>query len=201
MGGLAIDLATRRRLRINGHVVENEGGRITLAVDEAYPNCPKYIQRRFPKPATSALHEETQNASGGVITPEVREILQVADTMFVASSNPRGGTDVSHRGGAPGFLSVQDEHSLLVPDYRGNSMFNTLGNLVLEPAAGILVIDFARSRTLQLTGQAHVDWDRVGSPKAPETGRSWTFLVERWLLRPLPQRYEWEFFDYSPFNP
>lgn len=202
MGGLAIELATRRRLRINGHVIGRQPDLLTVAVDEAYPNCPKYIQRRFLKPTPATYSEESRSESGSALTGVARKIVEAADTMFVASSNPTGGIDVSHRGGHSGFVTVVDERSVSVPDYQGNSMFNTLGNFSLNSAAGILIVDFASHRTLQLTGNAQVHWDQAkGDHAGGNTGRSWTLSVEHWLLRQLPLAYEWEFLDYSPFNP
>lgn len=202
LGALAIDLASRRRLRINGRVIEDEPGLLTMTVDEAYPNCPKYIQRRLLKPRHEFHPEPGGIESGSALTGVAREIVEEADTLFVVTSNPKGGADVSHRGGYPGFVTVVDEDALSVPDYKGNSMFNTLGNLVVNPAAGILIVDFANLRILQMTGKAYTQWHEASSAQASAgTGRSWTFRVERWLLRPLRVAIEWEFVDPSPFNP
>jgi predicted pyridoxine 5'-phosphate oxidase superfamily flavin-nucleotide-binding protein len=202
VGGLAIDLATRRRLRINGRVIVNQPDLLTIAVEEAYPNCPKYIQRRLIKRGPDRRPEQSRIESGSAITGAAREIVEGADTLFVASSNPNGGADVSHRGGHPGFVTVVDEQTLSVPDYRGNGMFNTLGNFTLNPAAGILFVDFINHQTLQMTGEAHIHWHRASSVReGGGTGRSWTFRVERWLLRPLQVAMEWEFVDSWPFNP
>jgi predicted pyridoxine 5'-phosphate oxidase superfamily flavin-nucleotide-binding protein len=97
--------------------------------------------------------------------------LAHADTAFVASAAPaaRGhagaaGVDVSHRGGKPGFVKVRGgddgaPHVLVLPDFRGNFLFNTLGNVTANPRAGVLVLDFARGDVLQLTGTAEVVWD------------------------------------------
>lgn len=202
IGTLAVDLATRRRLRINGRLTAIEPDFLTATVEEAYPNCPKYIQRRLLRLEPIAPPRTGLGEGGDTITSVVRAIIEGADTLFVASSNPHGGTDASHRGGHPGFVTVMDERTLTVPDYRGNSMFTALGNIYLNPPAGILIVDFAGHRTLQLTGEAHVHWDRtrdvrLGTP----TGRSWTLRVARWLLRPLPVVADWEFVDSSPYNP
>jgi predicted pyridoxine 5'-phosphate oxidase superfamily flavin-nucleotide-binding protein len=202
LGALAIDLASRRRLRINGRVIKNRPQLLTVAVEEAYPNCPKYIQRRFLMPGRDLRPARRPAEIGNAITDAVREMIETADTMFVASSSPNGGTDCSHRGGPPGFITIINEPTLKVPDYQGNSMFNTLGNIARNPATGILIVDFANRRTLQMTGKAHIHWHPATSAQANgNTGRSWMFDVERWRLRPLPVAHEWEFLDYSPFNP
>ena len=125
-----------------------------------------------------------------------------SDTFFVASSHPERGVDVSHRGGNPGFVEVLDERTLRVPDYVGNGLYNTLGNFVSHPQAGLLFIDFDAGTTLQLIGVPKIRWeldradDRTGG-----TRRYWDFTVQRWLVREIPQRVECEFLDYSPFNP
>jgi uncharacterized protein len=201
LGTLAIDLATRRRLRINGRVVVDEPNLLTIEVDEAYPNCPKYIQRRLLKRLPDLHREQPGTTNGNGITGVVGDIIERADTLFVASADPKGRTDVSHRGGRRGFVTVVDEHTLRVPDFRGNGMFNTLGNFVVNPKAGILIVDFSNHQTLQITGEAHIRWEQAADLHERETGRSWTYQVSHWLLRPLRATMEWEFMDFSPYNP
>lgn len=202
LAGLAIDLGTRRRLRINGRVIASEPNLLTVAVEEAYGNCPKYIHRRLLKLRADSRPGGGRVEHGSAITGVAREIVESADTFFVASANPHGGADVSHRGGHAGFVSVVNERTLSVPDYRGNSMFNTLGNLVINPAAGILIVDFVGRRTLQMTGDAEIHWPEVANyQEGADTGRSWTFRVRRWVLSPLHAPVEWEFVDFSPYNP
>ena len=64
--------------------------------------------------------------------------------------------NASHRGGPPGFVEVVDDRTLRIPDYVGNSMLNTLGNLTVNPHAGLVVLDFGPNRTLQLTRRAEI---------------------------------------------
>ena len=99
-------------------------------------------------------------------THEARALIARSDTLFVATHAParrRGetgrGADVSHRGGRAGFVRVEDERSFLVPDFTGNFFFMTLGNLQLNPRAGVLFIDFDTGDLLTLTGTAEVVWD------------------------------------------
>jgi hypothetical protein len=130
-----------------------------------------------------------------------RRIIAGADTFFIASANPAGNLDASHRGGRPGFVQV-GENELWIPDYPGNGMFNTLGNLSLHPPAGLLFIDFAGSESLQLTGVTALDF----AADAPDrgtggTGRGWTFTPRRWRRAPLPATLRTELLDYSPHNP
>ena len=152
--------------------------------------------------AVGVCLDHVEPRSGGILSPSQRASIGAADTFFVASAHSERGVDVSHRGGNPGFVEVLDERTLRVPDYAGNSMFNTLGNFVANPRAGLLFIDFDANRTLQLVGTAEIQWeldesnDRTGG-----TRRYWDFTGERWLERELTHHVEWELLDYSPFNP
>jgi predicted pyridoxine 5'-phosphate oxidase superfamily flavin-nucleotide-binding protein len=108
-----------------------------------------------------------------------RAQIAAADTFFVATWSGAGvdggGVDVSHRGGPAGFVRVEGD-TLVIPDYRGNRYFNTLGNLMLEPRAALLFVDFAAGRMLQLQGAAEVLWDAHDLPHAE---RTWRFTVAR----------------------
>jgi hypothetical protein len=203
IGMLAIELATRRRLRVNGNLRLADDETLRLEVIEAYPNCPKYIQRRhIAQVSLGELRNEVEARSGEILTPSQREFIAEAHTFFVASAHPERGVDASHRGGNPGFVEVLDDRTLRIPDYAGNGMFNTLGNFVANPRAGLLFIDFDANQTLQLIGKPEIRFeldepnDRTGG-----TRRYWDFTVERWLERELPHRVESELLDFSPFNP
>ncbi len=204
IGMLAIELSSRRRLRINGTIVRLASDRLQLNVVESYPNCPKYIQRRHVvrNPDSTATKQNSQPQVGRFLTSEQQQWITAADTLFVASAHPSRGVDTSHRGGNPGFVQILDERSLRIPDYSGNSMFNTLGNLVVNPHAGLVFLDFDRHRTLQLTGRATIQWhlDNSNDPTGG-THRYWDFEIDRWLESDLPQSLNWEFLDFSPHNP
>jgi uncharacterized protein len=147
VGGLALEPATRRRMRLNGNATTTADG-ITIALDQVYSNCPKYIATRHAMPHATAPRRAPANL----------ERLTRADTAFVATRAPEG-ADVSHRGGSPGFLHV-DGDTVSWPDFQGNAMFNTLGNLVVDPACGLTVVDPEDGTTLYLTGHATVADDR-----------------------------------------
>lgn len=200
---LAIDLESRRRLRINGVVRALDEERVEVSVREAYPNCPKYIQRRQVRGYTGA-RPDAEPAVRGVALDDVRSrLIERADTLFVASRHPARGLDVSHRGGEPGFARVVGANRLRIPDYHGNSMFNTIGNLMVDDRAGLLFLDFEGGRLLQLTGTAAVRFDVEEDPRQPTggTGRYWDFHVARWADRPATTRFAWESLDASPYNP
>lgn len=204
LGMLFIDLGKRRRYRVNGTVRHINGRHIDVDVREAYPNCPQYIQRRQlrerPQPEAPAL--PGQAARGTVLGGIVADIVRQADTVFVASRHAASGADASHRGGNRGFVQVLDETTLRIPDYHGNSLFNTLGNFAVDPHAGLWIPDFEHGQLLQLTGTATLQWngDEAANPTGG-TGRHWDVKVEQWLLRDLPLALEWEYLDASPFNP
>jgi uncharacterized protein len=204
LGILAIELSSRRRLRINGTIAQLTRDRLRLDVLESYPNCPKYIQRRhiFRNPDSIDTKPEFQSRFGISLTSEQQHWITSSDTLFVASANPNHGVDASHRGGNPGFVQILDERSLRIPDYSGNSMFNTLGNFVVNPYAGLLFVDFDRGRTLQLTGKAIIQWhlDNVADTTGG-TRRYWDYEIEQWVETDLPQLFNWEFLDFSPYNP
>jgi predicted pyridoxine 5'-phosphate oxidase superfamily flavin-nucleotide-binding protein len=200
VGMLLIDLATRRRLRINGRITRSTPGQLRLDVDAAYPNCPKYIQRRHL--TISGSKGSSAPRRGRSLEDDQLSLIRKADTFFVASAHPIRGVDASHRGGNPGFIRVLDNHKIRIPDYVGNSMFSTLGNFAENPRAGLLFFDIEGSRTLQLVGRPEIQWELDDPLHATgNTKRYWDLEIDRWLEMDLPYRLEWEFLDYSPHNP
>lgn len=201
IGMLVIELASRRRLRINGTIDQIVSEQLRLNVMEAYPNCSKYIQRRHLN-VKEAPKQVSEPQLGQSLTSKQQQWIAAADTLFVASAHPIHGVDASHRGGNPGFVQILDNRTLRIPDYAGNSMFNTLGNLVVNPHAGLVFLDFDHNRTLQLIGRTTIQWN-LDNPTHPTGGthRYWDFEIEQWLETGLPKPLHWEFFDYSPHNP
>jgi predicted pyridoxine 5'-phosphate oxidase superfamily flavin-nucleotide-binding protein len=157
VGLLLIDPATRRRMRVNGRARPDGASGLEVTTREVYANCPKYIRPRevaLPGAVTSPVRLGSSLDAG-----QMRRLAD-ADTLFLASRHPVAGADVSHRGGARGFVHVTAPDRLVIPDYSGNMMFNTLGNLAADPRAGLLLLDFQRGGTLQLSGRARIEWDR-----------------------------------------
>ncbi len=170
---LGIQLETRRRNRANGRIAFAGEGGLLVGVRQSFGNCPQYIHPRRLEVEPSAEPFETFTG----LDEAARAQIAAADTFFVATgSGPRvenGGVDVSHRGGPAGFVRIEGDE-LVIPDYRGNRYFNTLGNLLLEPRAALLFVDFAAGRMLQLQGTAEVLWDARDLPHAE---RTWRFKV------------------------
>jgi hypothetical protein len=200
IGMLFIEIGSRRRYRVNGRVADPDGDALVVEVSEAFPNCPKYISRRHLVVGPAGA-DDTPAEVGTRLGDAERRIIAGADTCFVASANPEGNLDASHRGGRPGFVEVRDD-GLWIPDYPGNGMFNTLGNLTVHPAAGLLFIDFAGDETLQLTGTTAIDLDAGDSDGGTGgTSRAWTFTPTSWRRAPLARRLRAELLDLSPHNP
>jgi predicted pyridoxine 5'-phosphate oxidase superfamily flavin-nucleotide-binding protein len=191
VGALVIDLETRRRLRANGVVSWRLPRSLAIGLREVFWNCPRYIQRR--ELAASALHEEAPT--------DVRAWIESADTLFVASHHVERGADASHRGGAPGFVRMLGPNRLELPDYPGNTMFQTLGNLTLDPRIGLAFPDFERGRVLQLSGTARIDWDPARAALFPGAERVVEVSVERSVERALPGAPRWRTVEPSPHNP
>ncbi len=203
VGVLLLETVSRRRLRLNGNLRNVDDSHWNLEVAEAYPNCPQYIQRRQVRVELDSPVEAPSTVSRGKeLEPRHLELIRKSDVFFVASAHPDRGVDASHRGGFPGFVQVMDSQTLRVPDYSGNSMFNTLGNFIINPHAGLVFIDFEHQSSLQLIGKPEIVWEADAQDDAREgTGRAWDFVVELWQETPFPSRVHEEFLDYSPHNP
>src|SRR5262249_33115503 len=152
---LAIDLATRRRYRMNGRGTLDDDG-LLVEVEQVYANCPQYIHPRRLEPGQAPSPPGARSVLGAALAARQQSWIAAADTFFIASTHPTRGADASHRGGGPGFVHVLDPARLSFPDYPGNNMFNTLGNLAVEPRAGLVFPDFETGNTLQLSGRATV---------------------------------------------
>jgi predicted pyridoxine 5'-phosphate oxidase superfamily flavin-nucleotide-binding protein len=185
IGATAIDLATRRRIRVNGAVAGVSPHGFVLRVEECFGNCPQYIQRRevlevAEAPAPDDIDRARRLAveSAG-LAPKIADRIRAADTFFLGTSHPHRGPDCSHRGGAPGFVRVEG-NSLWWPDYHGNNMFTSIGNLAVEPAAALLFVDFELKQMIHLSGTASVEFDEPGRPGDDDrTGRRVRFEVDR----------------------
>ena len=171
IGLLGLEPHTRRRNRMNGVVKGVHAAGFEVKLTQSFGNCPKYIQARepvfLPGPHTKApvIVQSTQ------LDDAARSMIKNADTLFIATAyaaennaekagdDPAHGVDVSHRGGKPGFVRVDADGTLTVPDFTGNFFFNTLGNIAANPRAGLLFIDFETGDLLYLAVSAEIVWD------------------------------------------
>lgn len=194
IGMLGIELPTRRRNRVNGRILAVDDEGFTLEVEQSFGNCPQYIRTRY-YAALRPARGRVESFEG--LPDAARELIGEAETAFVASSTPAqdgvpGSADLSHRGGKPGFVGIGDDGALVVPDYRGNRYFNTLGNLAINPRAGLLFIDFAAGDLLQLTGTAKIVWDGPEVAAFAGAQRLWRLAptAGQWLRGAFPLRMD-----------
>ena len=166
VGMLGIELATRRRNRLSGHIKPSNSG-FAIDVRQSFGNCPQYIHervwRRVPSGGTP-----TAKSSDALSDEQIKRI-QTADTLFIGTgqkgktAHASDGFDASHRGGAPGFVAVANKGHLRIPDYAGNNFFNTIGNLLENPRIGLVFVDFETGGLLQVSGRASIDWEATDS--------------------------------------
>jgi hypothetical protein len=170
VGLIVIELAAARRFRINGVLAGIDGDGLVIEADQAYGNCPSYISRRGVQITLGGGTAEAVRSSA--LTAEQQRLITTADTFFLGTVHPQRGADTSHKGGRPGFVRVEPDGSLWWPDYAGNNMFNSLGNLVDDPEAALLFLDFASGRALHVSGAAQLEWTGPGAPGDDgDTGR------------------------------
>ena len=209
LGLLGIELTSRRRNRMAAHITATSNNQITLSVDQAFGNCPQYIQDRelVKLPPSSVTPAKVTKLTS--FDQLAQDLIKKSDTFFVASYASSGndaisdGADVSHRGGRPGFIRVDNKDTLTIPDYLGNFHFNTLGNFVENPKAGLLFIDFETGNVFTVTGTVEIIWDDIKSD-SPDADffegaeRLWKFHIDHgyWIQNGLPLR--WKLNEFSP---
>ena len=166
IGILGIELHSRRRNRLNGTVTAIADDFFEVKVSQSFGNCPQYIQAR----SFAYIAAGENKPDGKEITDFGRSeynLISSADTFFIAtayqteSADLTTGVDASHRGGKPGFVRLDDQRTLTIPDFSGNRHFNTIGNLEMNPYAGLLFLNFESGDLLYLTGVAEVIWSET----------------------------------------
>jgi predicted pyridoxine 5'-phosphate oxidase superfamily flavin-nucleotide-binding protein len=206
VGLIVLEPWTRRRMRVNGRAVPGERG-LLLQPDQVYANCPKYIQTRTVEEAdqAAAAHRRERETStpGSRALGDVtqRALIGDADTFFLATHTPGQGADMSHRGGNPGFVTVVDDTHLSWPEYAGNGMYMSLGNLLHEPRCALVFPDWSTGRTLHLRGRALVDWDAGRAASVPQAQCLVDFEVEEVVEIAGGMPLHWRFGEYHRFNP
>lgn len=186
VGLLGIELHTRRRNRVNGWLQPGPNG-LQLRVEHSFGNCPQYIQARGLKFAhVPGMQPIGPTSSGVSLDATASAMITAADTFFVASyldhADGTRAVDASHRAGKAGFVRVQGNR-LSIPDFAGNLHFNTLGNFLVNPRAGLLFVDFSSGDMLHLVGRVVLDFDAEEVRFFQGAERLWHLDVERWVLR------------------
>ena len=206
LGLIGLDPTTRRRNRVNMHVIAASDSGFSLEVDQSFGNCPQYIQRRSIDYIREPGHigDEHQVETLDALDKSASSMIAGADTFFVASyvdviDRPdKEGVDVSHRGGQPGFIKVEG-NTLTIPDYSGNRFFNTLGNFLVNPRAGLLFVDFNSGELLQLSGSVDVLEENDPAIQAFEGAeRGWRFHVQQVIRTRDALPFRSSFMDYAP---
>ena len=200
IGLLGIELHTRRRNRLNGRVGAVTASGFGVTVEQSFGNCPQYIQlRQFRTvPLADPATRIAQHLDG--LDDAAKATICGADTFFVASYVDVDGqrsVDVSHRGGQAGFVQVEGNR-LTIPDFAGNLFFNTLGNLLINPRAGLLFIDFNSGDLLHLSGRTEVILEGPQVEAFQGAERLWTFEVQQVVRRPAALGLRWRFDGVSP---
>ncbi|THG96690.1 hypothetical protein EW026_g5186 [Hermanssonia centrifuga] len=174
LAGIGIDLSSRQRNKFAGYVSElHQAGDIytfKVIVNQAIGNCPKYINVREldPNPSTNpaVLYEKTQISPDERLPDELIAFIHAADTAFMGSSYQALGEDekqfpshVGHntRGGRRGFMRVMpsDGKTIILPDYSGDRLMTSLGNIQATPLASLSIVNFVTGDILYLTGNAY----------------------------------------------
>lgn len=92
-----------------------------------------------------------------VIDSDDKAFIEDLDMFFLATSDEQGHPNCSYKGGEPGFVRVLDEHTVAFPNYDGNGMYLSAGNVLINPNVGMLFIDFEKGRRLRINGVASID--------------------------------------------
>ncbi|MBC7719704.1 MAG: pyridoxamine 5'-phosphate oxidase family protein [Chitinophagaceae bacterium] len=206
IGLLGLEPHTRRRNRMNGVVQGVCATGFGVQLQQSFGNCPKYIQAREPvylpgrKSTPPVLHDSTQ------LDAAARRVVEAADTLFIATAfagdastaGAASGVDVSHRGGKPGFVRVDADGTLTMPDFLGNYFFNTLGNLVVNPRAGLLFVDFDNGDLLYLAVETEIIWDGSQVHAFEGAQRLLRFQVKRALRLEAALPFSWGPPELSP---
>ena len=194
LGLLGIELATRRRNRLNGRIGA-VGDALVLQVEQSFGNCPQYIHERDWRRVEGEMAGAPLR--GSALSTAQRTWIEQADTLFIATGyrgegvSPTYGMDASHRGGDPGFVTVESGTRLSFPDYAGNNHFNTIGNLVLDPRVGLLFVEFSTGSMLQLTGHGEITWEGPALERFPGARRLVHIEIEEAVELPTALPLRW----------
>jgi predicted pyridoxine 5'-phosphate oxidase superfamily flavin-nucleotide-binding protein len=209
LGLLGIEPHTRRRNRMNGTVESLDATGFMLEVQQSFGNCPRYIQAR--EPVFAPVRADSASVQRlDVLDLAAERLIGSADTLFIATAYPdeaaagdeadarSHGVDVSHRGGRPGFVRVDEGGVLTVPDFNGNRFFNTLGNLLTHPRAGLLFIDYDNGELLHVAATAEIVLDGPELAEFEGAERLLRLHVEHALRRPAALPLRWGDAQLSP---
>ncbi|EWC46433.1 hypothetical protein DRE_04376 [Drechslerella stenobrocha 248] len=220
VAGLAVDLEKRLRVKFygrSGREMRRANKRavgLVMEVEQTLWNCPKYMNARqldivAAEPPEPVAESTTLSAS---LPQEALDLISRSDMFFVSSRNGYTDMDTNHRGGPPGFVRVlppsdpaADEPTTLVwPEYSGNRLYQTLGNLQVTPLAGLTFPDYNTGDILYTTGTVEI---LIGDAAEAVLNRSklaikYTVTEARYSKAALGVRFaQAEQVKWSPYNP
>jgi predicted pyridoxine 5'-phosphate oxidase superfamily flavin-nucleotide-binding protein len=145
----------------NGHGEQlgcERGPSDDVTMRDTYSGAARALQDRFDtRRLADRLHERFRAAW---TLEDVRPFIQSRAMFFLATADGDGRPQCSYKGGAPGFVRVLEPMELCFPNYDGNGMYLSMGNLVENPAVGLLFIDFASPSRVRVSGRASITDDR-----------------------------------------
>lgn len=218
VAGLTIDLETRKRVKLFARMVagalslrEDEARdarqhfaevQLVLRIEQSLGNCPKYLNKKRIEPAISNPELISDSPQ---LPQQAIDLLAKADLFFLSSSNHEKDMDTNHRGGPRGFVRVVSNEAsgavLCYPEYSGNRLYQTLGNLKVNPVIGICVPDFDTGDMLYLTGTTEILIGPEASQILPRSNLAVriTTTAARYVATALPFRGTSG--EPSPYNP
>ena len=111
---------------------------------------------RETRPLADRLEQVTVHDT---FTPEDRAFIASRPMVFVATADAQGRPECSYKGGMPGFVRVLDDRTLAFPDYDGNGMYRSWGNVMVNPSVGLLFVDFETPKRIRVNGTARIGGD------------------------------------------
>ncbi|KIW04207.1 uncharacterized protein PV09_04515 [Verruconis gallopava] len=222
MAALAIDLMARKRVKLAGRMVagavseadpdgddaatnELRGiGELQMGVriEQSLGNCPKYLNKKEIRPAPVRPRLISDSAQ---LPPEALKLINKADLFFISSTDEGKDMDTNHRGGPAGFIRILSNSTsgteIIYPEYSGNRLYQTLGNLRVTPQAGLVIPDFDTGNVLYLTGTTEVLIGKDAANILPHTNLAVKIKVAeaRFVKEGLPFRGIPN--EMSPYNP
>ncbi|KAL6873042.1 hypothetical protein J3F83DRAFT_760076 [Trichoderma novae-zelandiae] len=210
MSALSIDLETRDRVKLAGRLIAGADIRgpesevqLAFHVEESLGNCPKYINKKaletvVPQP------ELVPGGPGGMLPPEAVALIEDADMLFLSSTNGVS-MDTNHRGGPRGFIRVlkndEDGVELVYPEYSGNRLYQSLGNLKVNPLIGIVIPDYTTSDALYLTGYSTILLGKQASDILPRSNIAVKITLSAFHLVKASLPFRGTPNEPSPYNP
>jgi len=170
-----------------------------MAVDPIYHEGMRRLQdARETRPIADRLQQVTVRSA---FTDEDRVFIERCPMFFIATADAEGRPDCSYKGGLPGFVRVVDERMLAIPDYDGNGMYRSWGNVLANPHVGLLFLDFEKPKRLRVNGTAQVREDDPLRAEFP--GSVFIVRVAAELIFPNCPRYihQMKLVEHSVYSP